>query len=118
MPTECAVCNATSDAVHQLIEVSGWDTEGQFFVEISDLELSDSGDATARLFHRVHSGSLVFVRLLHGNDEEDHHKSHPTPTEAEAIGAPDFAGRCRVRLTPCQPRAARRRGDQKAPTGI
>jgi hypothetical protein len=112
MPAECAVHNSASDTITQSVEVSGWDTEAQFFVEIAELDLSDSGDATARLCHRVNSGSLVFVRLLHGPSQDAHEKGHPTPSEAYAIETPDSAGRCRVRLTPCEPRAARRPGDQ------
>lgn len=118
MPAKCAVSSATSNAVAQSVEVSGWDAEGQFFVEIADLDLSDSGETTARLCHRVSSGSLVFVRLLYGQGEDVHERSHPTANEAHPIEAPDFTGRYRIRLTPCQPRAARQHGDQMMATRI
>ena len=118
MPAECVVETSASDLVTQSVEVSGWDAEGQFFVEIADLDLSDSGVTTARLCHRVNSGSLVFVRLLHGQGREAGEKGHPTPHEAQATEAPDFTGRCRIRLSPCQPRSARRSGDQTMATRI
>jgi hypothetical protein len=116
MPSECVVDNATGAT--QPVEVSGWDAEGQFFVEIANLELDDSGDMTARLCRRVNSGSLVFVRLVHAPSENTPEKGHPTANEAHATEAPDFTGRCRIRLTPCQPRAARRSGDQTVATRI
>jgi hypothetical protein len=106
MLAECAVDRSTDDAASQAVEVSGWDAEGQFFVEIAELDLGDSGATTARLCHRVNSGSLVFVRLLHGRGHDAQEKGHPTPNEAHVTEAPDCRGRCRIRLTPCQPRAA------------
>ena len=118
MPTECAVSSQTGDGVTQSVEVSGWDADGQFFVEIADVDLSDSGDMTAHLRHRVDSGSLVFVRLWHAQDADAQQKSYPTAHEARATETPDFTGRCRTRLTTCQPRDARRLGDQKVATRI
>jgi hypothetical protein len=113
MPAECAVNNdVAADSATQSIEVSGWDAEGQFFVEIAEMDINDSGNATTRLCHRVNSGSLVFVRLVYGQGRDAREKSHPTANEAHATEAPDFDGRCRIRLTPCQPRASRNPGDQ------
>ena len=109
MPAECAVDTPTSVIEAQAVEVSGWDAEGQFFVEIADLDLGESGATTARLCHCVASGSLVFVRLLHGRNQDADGRGYPTPNEAHVTEAPDATGRCRIRLTPCQPRAAERR---------
>jgi hypothetical protein len=117
MPAECAVSNSTTETT-QPVEISGWDAEGQFFVEIADLELGDTGETTARLCHHVGSGSLLFVRLLFGQAENPYEKGHPTANEAQPTGAPDFTGRCCIRLTPCQPRGARRPGDQTGATRI
>jgi hypothetical protein len=108
MPTECVTTTFANEGATTSVEISGWDAEGQFFLEIADLDVNDSGDATARLCHRVNSGSLVFVRLLPGDGECASEKSHPVANEAYASEPPDFTGRCRIRLTPCQPRAARR----------
>jgi hypothetical protein len=112
MPAECAVSSSASETAAQPVEVSGWDAEGQFFVEIADLEWNDSGDAIARICHRLSDGSLVFVRLLYAQSQDVYEKGHPAAHEAHPIEATDFTGRCRVQLTPCQPRAARLRGDQ------
>ena len=111
MPAECPVGTAVSDTLTESVEISGWDAEGQFFVEIADLEVSKSGDTIALLCHGVNNGSLVFVRLLHGHGQQPREKGDPSAHETQAIEPPDATGRCRIRLTPCQPRAARRRGD-------
>jgi len=105
MPVQSAQMNALSNTATRSVEVSGWDAEGQFFVEIADLDLNDSGDHSVSLCHSVHSGSLVFVRLLHGDGEEAYGKGHPTAHEAQAAEPPDFTGRFRIHLIPCQPRA-------------
>jgi hypothetical protein len=107
MPAECAV-DSIDDIAIPSVEVSGWDAEGQFFVEIAGLDLNDSGDPAVRLCHRVHSGSLVFVRLLYGEGQDAYEKGCPTANEAQVAESPDFTGRARVRLIPCQPRAPRR----------
>jgi hypothetical protein len=112
MPAECAVISSISETAAQPAEVSGWDAEGQFFVEIADLHVNDSGDTTTRLCRRVSSGSLVFVRLLYGHGQDAYEKGHPAAHDAHPTETTDFTRRCRIRLIPCQPRAARRRGDQ------
>lgn len=118
MPVHCAVNNSINDIDTSAVEVSGWDTEGQFFIEVADLELNDSGGTAVSLCHRVHSGSLVFVRLFHGEGQDTYEKGYPTANEALAAEPPDFTGRSRIRLVPCHPRATRRRGDRKGATCI
>jgi len=110
--------NTMNDTATQSVEVSGWDAEGQFFVEIAELDFNDSGGKTVSLCHSVHSGSLVFIRLLHGDGKEAHEKGHPTAHEAQAAEPPDFTGKSRIRLIPCQPRAARRGSDRSGATRI
>lgn len=46
-----------------LIEVSGWDTDENFFVERSELEWREHNKRVS-LCHPVREGALVFVRLL------------------------------------------------------
>jgi hypothetical protein len=99
MPAQCAL---------EPVEVPGWDAEGQFFVEITGLDLHDSGDTAVRLCHRVHSGSPVFVRLLHGEGDGTCEKGCSTANEAHSAEPPDFTGRSCVRWIPCPPRGARR----------
>ena len=110
MPAQCAPMTM-NNAATQSVEVSGWDAEGQFFTEIADLDVNNSGDTTVSLCHLVYSGSLVFVRFLHGDGERAYEKGHPTAHEAQAAEPPDFTGRSRIRLIPCQPRAPRRGSD-------
>lgn len=79
MPAECAVGSSIGDTAAQSVEVSGWDAENQFFVEIADLDRNESGDPTTRLCHRVNSGSLVFVRLLCPRGESFTRRAIPPP---------------------------------------
>jgi hypothetical protein len=118
MSTECALDCITRDIATQSIEVSGWDAEGNFFVEIADLYVSDSGEATARICHRLNTGSLVFVRSRNRQSEDTREQSYPSANEAHTIGMPDPFGRSPIRLTPCRPRATRRLGDQKVASRI
>ncbi len=113
---QCAPMTTSSTATES-VEVSGWDAEAQFFAEIANLDSNESGESV-KLYHRVRSGSLLFVRLLRGEAEEACEKSHPSAYEAQAAEPPDFTGRARIRLVPCQPRAARRAGDRSAVTCI
>jgi len=86
--------------------------------EIADLSVNNSGDTTVSLCHRVYSGSLVFVRFLHRDGEQAYEKGHPTAHEAQAAEPPDFPGRFRIRLIPCQPRTPRRGRDRSGTTRI
>ena len=47
-----------------LVEISGWDDDKRFFVEKSDLEWDAAGRRTVLLHSRLHTGSMVFVRLV------------------------------------------------------
>jgi hypothetical protein len=118
MPAECAAPDVMIDIADASVEVSGWDAEGQFFVEIAGIEIGSSGETATRLCHRVLDGSLVFVRLVNSPDQPDQQKGHPTPNEAHPMDSTEPDGRCRVRLTPCQPRSPRRPGDQIRATRI
>jgi len=106
MPAQATLELPVAGASSQSAEISGWDVQGQFFVEIADLDLGDPKGATTRLCHRVADGSLVFVRLRPQPGEAH---SHPTASEAYAAAEPDFAGRSLIRLSPCQPRLGRSR---------
>ena len=117
MPVQCAPVTMSNTAAES-VEVSGWDAEGQFFAEIADLDLNDSEGTSVKLCHRVRGGSLLFVRLLHGDGEQAYEKGNPTAHEAQAAEPPDFTGRSRIRLIPCQPRVARRRSDPFGATRI
>jgi hypothetical protein len=107
MNSYCATMTNTAEA--RAAEVSGWDAEGQFFVEIANLEETDeTGETIVSLRHHVHTGSLLFVKLLPGASDHQAEKSHPTPHEAQAAQPPGFRGRSRVRLISCRQRPARK----------
>jgi len=91
----------------QPVEISGWDVEGQFFVEITKLDGNEPSGSLVRLCHRVSSGTLLFVRSV-ADDSNPDGKGHPVPNEAQLTDSPDFAGRGRIRLTPCRARDLRR----------
>jgi hypothetical protein len=117
MNSDCVTMPNTAET--RAAEVSGWDAEGQFFVEIANLEETDeSGETIVSLRHHVHTGSLLFVRLLPGASDHQAEKSHPTPHEAQAAQPLDFRGRSRVRLINCRPRPARRASDSFATNRI
>jgi len=46
------------------VEVSGWDVNMRFFVELTSVEESGPGVKTVALHNRLCSDALVFVRLL------------------------------------------------------
>jgi hypothetical protein len=46
------------------IEVSGWDSDSNFFVEPTELFWDRSGDKRVLLQHAPAEGSIVFIRLL------------------------------------------------------
>jgi len=45
------------------VEVSGWDTEHNFFVEKTTLEWSEASGRTVLVRRRLQQGALMFVRL-------------------------------------------------------
>ncbi len=61
MPVEFAATPSHCDSISQSVEVSGWDADGQFFVEIADLDVSDSGD-TIRAPVSSHQQRLARIR--------------------------------------------------------
>jgi hypothetical protein len=49
------------------VEVSGWDSEGQFFVEHCTLETTETGHNTIVMRCGVLSHTLLFIRALDGD---------------------------------------------------
>ena len=45
------------------VEISGWDTEHNFFVEKTTLEWSETSGRTILIRRQLQQGALVFVRL-------------------------------------------------------
>ena len=50
-------------ATYYPVEVSGWDTEHNFFVEKTTLEWSETSGRTILVRRQLQQGALVFVRL-------------------------------------------------------
>jgi hypothetical protein len=46
------------------VEVSGWDSSLEFFVEKSELAWSEESGKRVALAHAVRTGTMIFVRLL------------------------------------------------------
>jgi len=91
----------------QPVEISGWDVEGQFFVEVTEMDGNETSGSSVLLCHRVSSGTLLFVRSV-ADDSNPNGKGHPMPNEAQLTDSPDFAGRWHIRLTACDARNLRR----------
>jgi hypothetical protein len=83
------------------VEISGWDTQGTFFVVTASLDWNHSDTKTISLRGPLRPGSLVFLRLLlpvsQGNDCRN-------PYTVEVIEGPDRAGWSKLRLVQLQPR--------------
>jgi hypothetical protein len=95
----------------QLVEVSGWDADGRFFVEVTDLDCSQAGEKNVSLHHRLRPGSLIFVRLLCGDGRDNFETCHPTAHEAEPTETVS-GGKSRVRLVPSRARTRGWLGDK------
>ena len=94
-------------AVAYRVEVSGWDSRQEFFVEKTDLEWSEEAGKVIVLSRSVAAGSLLFLRLL---DPTCMERVHPVPYLADPLPADGHGGdkgRCQVRLLPAQPRRRR-----------
>ncbi|HSC45417.1 MAG TPA: hypothetical protein VLC94_06285 [Candidatus Acidoferrum sp.] len=90
-------------AVGYRVEVSGWDSNQEFFVEKADLDWSDEFGKQVLLSHAVTPGTLLFLRLLHPMSLD---RVHPVPYQADPREEREN-GQVRVTLLPAQPRARR-----------
>ena len=75
------------------VEVSGWDVDGRFFVELSTLDSTELGSRTLLLRHAVQIRSLIFMRPLY----DSFAKSHPQTHHVEVMQLGQRSG-CRVHL--------------------
>jgi hypothetical protein len=65
------------------VEVSGWDSAHNFFVEKSELEWNEDSGKQLNLRRAVRDCSLLFIRLIHSSAAE---RSQPVAYEAEFLG--------------------------------
>jgi len=63
------------------VETSGWDMDENFFVEKTDLEWTEE-EKTIHLKHSVREGTVVFVRLI-GTDAQEN--NFPVAYQATAV---------------------------------
>jgi len=82
------------------VEVSGWDENGVFFVERSELDWGEYAGKQVTLSRMLSEGSIIFVRPLQPTAT---HRANPIPYEAEFVGcSPE--GNHQFRLNGVQPR--------------
>ena len=91
----------TSDLINLPVEVSGWDSEGRFFVEHSTLDSTELGQKTLLLRHAVQSRSLIFIRALYADSFT---KSHPEVHHVERREPSERSGYSKLHLTDFPPR--------------
>jgi hypothetical protein len=82
------------------VEVSGWDSEQNFFVEKSELEWSENAGKHLKLSHVLRDRALLFVRLINVTSAE---LSHPVLYQVEPLGETNN-GLHGFRLHPIQPK--------------
>jgi hypothetical protein len=82
------------------VEVSGWDENGVFFVERSELGWDEYAGKQVTLSRMLSDGSIIFVRPIQPTAT---HRTNPIPYEAEFVGcSPE--GNHQFRLKGVQPR--------------
>ena len=86
-----------------LVEASGWDAEGNFFVETSNLHWDGAGAKSIHLRGKVQPSAMVFLRLLDATGGGDR---FPVPHHVDSVSLPDDDGWWSVRLVQSHPRPA------------
>ena len=86
-----------------LVEISGWDTAHNFFVEKCDLVWSEDAGKQVLLKRTLRDNAILFVRLLQACEAD---RSHPVVFEAEHLGE-THGGLQQFRLNQVVPRVKR-----------
>ena len=81
------------------VEVSGWDSSLEFFVEKSELAWSEENDKQVALAHAVRTGTMIFVRLLRSTSTD---RTSPVAYRAELVTT-NAEGFHQFRLTQVRP---------------
>jgi len=87
------------------VEVSGWDSAENFFVEKTSLDWARENRKEVSLQSSLRRGSVVFVRLLQPLASAN---SFPVAYEVADLTPKDREGRTRIRLEKIRPRASLR----------
>ncbi len=82
------------------VEVSGWDSSQNFFVEKCDLVWNEESGKSVVLRRKLRENTTLFVRLLQTGEDE---RSRPVVYEAEWIGS-TASGLGQFRLSAATPR--------------
>ncbi len=107
------MCPQSPVTTSYCIEVSGWDSFENFFVEKTELDWSEEGGKKVHLRHPMRDGALIFVRLIHPTASGH---SFPVAYQIVKSGPAAVAGRWQFHLTQLHPRPG---GDAKeSPTLI
>lgn len=93
------------------IEVSGWDSKDQFFVEECAMEWNDSTEKRISLRSPVQGGVVLFVRLIPPTAGGE---SFPVVYRVSRVGPRQGDGRREVELAQMRPKPARVLRDEAA----
>ncbi len=85
------------------IEISGWNVDGEFFVERAELRWNDIGEKRVLLRETVRDGSVVFARLMSPKSDS---AAVPIAYQAELVADQRSRGAIEMKLVPCQPRVS------------
>ncbi len=82
------------------VEISGWDTDENFFVEKTTLEWNEESGKKVYLRHALRANAVVFVRLI---DPSASSHTFPIAHQANIVGQADAQGVFQVSLVPMWP---------------
>jgi hypothetical protein len=86
------------------VEVSGWNSAENFFVEKTSLEWTPEGTKSVRLKTDLRAGTIVFLRLLQYGPATN---QFPIAYQTTELSTRDRDGRARVWLQQMRPRETR-----------
>ncbi|MGC1105353.1 MAG: hypothetical protein WA876_02345 [Candidatus Acidiferrales bacterium] len=87
----------------KIVEISGWDTEENFFVEKAILHGRDDGNSKVGLQAQLRVGLLVFVRL---SEEASMDRAVPVAYQVSGIDGSVYNDVREVRLSRLRPKEA------------
>lgn len=90
------------------VEVSGWDTSENFFVEKTTLTWGGDNVREIQIHSAIKESSLVFVRLLQPRSSEG---NIPVPYQAMGVTTDSGSGLTHAQLVQLRPRST---GEEKA----
>ena len=87
------------------VEVSGWDTDENFFVQRTILEWTEAGIKSIHLHCAIRVGCVLFVRLLQSASIGS---NFPVPYEAASVAETGENSAVQISLVQLQPQLASR----------